>query len=577
MVQAERRVGRYDLLEVIGRGGAAVVYLAYQRDLDRRVALKELLAQHLADPNFAERFVEESRLAGAMSHSSIVTVHEFFEHDGVPYIAMEYLPRGSLRPYVGRLSIAQIAGMLESVLAGLSHGESQGIVHRDLKPENLLIAADGRVKIADFGVARAYNAAATRAVVTATGTTIGTPAYMAPEQALGETLTPATDLYSLGIVAWEMLTGTVPFESTDTPVSMLYRHVHEPVPHVSEVDPEVDERLAGWLDRLLAKRPADRFQSAEGAWEELEDVVIDLLGPRWRRDARLGTDPAEPDRRPLTPAQFETHRGENADAAATEVPAEAAASEVPAQAAASEVPAQAAASEVPPQAAASEVPAQAAATEVPAQAAATEEPREAAATEEPREADSPPPPVPASVGRTTILRPGRRHHPAEETAPTRDERPTRRRAVIAALVVATALAAGAGALVGALTSGGSSHRAGRTTTTRSTAALDRELAGVLQSLATARAGGLAQLHAAHTTSQLAAAATTIANAYQAAAGQIAALPGSPPSLQTTVADLAASYGALATAARAGNATGLRQASAQVASQEEQLRTHAGRL
>jgi serine/threonine protein kinase len=306
MVQAERRVGRYDVLEVIGRGGAAIVYLAYQRDLRRHVALKELLAQHLADPSFAERFVEESRLAGAMNHSSVVTVHEFFEHDEVPYIAMEHLPRGSLRPYVGRLSVAQIAGVLESVLAGLAYGARQGIVHRDLKPENLLVAADGRVKIADFGVARAYNAAAPRAVVTATGTTIGTPAYMAPEQALGEELTPATDLYSLGIVAWEMFTGAVPFESTGTPVAVLYRQVHEPVPPVREIDPDIDERLALWLDRMLAKRPDDRFPSADAAWDALEDIVIELLGPRWRREARLGTDPPAPDRHPLTPAEFDS-------------------------------------------------------------------------------------------------------------------------------------------------------------------------------------------------------------------------------------------------------------------------------
>ncbi|MGB8881320.1 MAG: serine/threonine-protein kinase, partial [Solirubrobacteraceae bacterium] len=306
MVQAERRVGRYDVLEVIGRGGAAIVYLAYQRDLRRHVALKELLSQHLADPSFAERFVEESRLAGAMNHSSIVTVHEFFEHDEVPYIAMEHMPRGSLRPYVGRLSVAQIAGVLEGVLAGLAYGARQGIVHRDLKPENLLVAADGRVKIADFGVARAYNAAAPRAVVTATGTTIGTPAYMAPEQALGEELTPATDLYSLGIVAWEMFTGAVPFESTGTPVAVLYRQVHEPVPPVREIDPDIDERLAVWLDRMLAKRPDGRFASADAAWEELEDIVIELLGPRWRREARLGTDPPAPDRHPLTPAEFES-------------------------------------------------------------------------------------------------------------------------------------------------------------------------------------------------------------------------------------------------------------------------------
>ena len=304
MPEVLRRVGRYDLLEVIGRGGAAVVYLADQRDLRRHVALKELAPYHAGDSTFAERFVAESRLAGAMNHAHVVTVHEFFEDGGVPYIAMEHVPHGSLRQYVGRLGLAQIAGVLEGVLAGLSHGEAHGIVHRDLKPENLLVSSDGRVKIADFGVARAYNKAATRLVVTVEGTTIGTPAYMSPEQALGTDLTPATDLYSLGVVAWELLTGSVPFEENDTPVAVLYRHVHEPVPSVRTVEPSVDEGVAAWLARMLAKRPEERFQSADAAWVELEDVILDLLGPRWRRQARLALEPGVRDEGTLTPAEF---------------------------------------------------------------------------------------------------------------------------------------------------------------------------------------------------------------------------------------------------------------------------------
>jgi serine/threonine protein kinase len=300
-----KRVGRFDLLEVIGRGGAAVVYVALQRDLQRHVALKELAPFHLADSSFAERFVAESRLAGSMNHANIVTVHEFFEDGSVPYIAMEYLPHGSLRQYIGRLSMAQIVGVLEGVLAGLAHGEAHQIVHRDLKPENLLVAVDGRVKIADFGVARAYSKATTRAVVTVAGTTIGTPAYMSPEQALGTDLTPATDLYSLGVVAWELLTGQVPFDETDTPVAVLYRHVHEPIPSVLSVAPDVDEDVAQWLEKMLAKRPEDRFQSADEAWVALEDVVLDLLGPRWRREARLTLDAESPGaRRTLTPASL---------------------------------------------------------------------------------------------------------------------------------------------------------------------------------------------------------------------------------------------------------------------------------
>jgi hypothetical protein len=300
-----KRVGRYDLLEVIGRGGAAVVYLARQTDLQRYVALKELAPFHAADDTFARRFVEEGRVAGAMNHANIVTVHEFFEDGGIPYIAMEYLPSGSLRQYIDKLSPAQIAGVLEGVLAGLSHGGGQGIVHRDLKPENLLIAVDGHVKIADFGVARALNNAATRNVVTVTGTTIGTPAYMSPEQALGSEVTPACDLYSVGVIAWELLAGHTPFGQTDTPVAVLYRQVHETIPAVRTVAPEVDERIEAWVSRLLEKDPAARYATPEDAWFELEDIVLDLLGPRWRRDARLAVDDTPTDgRAPLTPAPF---------------------------------------------------------------------------------------------------------------------------------------------------------------------------------------------------------------------------------------------------------------------------------
>ncbi len=302
-----RTIGRYELLEVIGRGGAAVVYLAQQRDLRRLVALKELAPVQAADSTFAARFVDESRVAGLLNHPNVVTVHEFFEADGVPFIAMEYLPQGSLRPYVGAVSLAQFAGVLEGVLAGLSHGQSHGIVHRDLKPENLLVTADGRVKIADFGVARALGEVITREVVTVAGTTIGTPAYMAPEQALGDPLTHATDLYSLGVVAYELLAGQLPFTDSATPVAVLYRHVHEPVPPINDLVPDVDPRLAEWLDRMLAKHPGHRFENADRAWEALEDVVLELLGPRWRREARLAVRgrPAA-GAAPLTPAAFET-------------------------------------------------------------------------------------------------------------------------------------------------------------------------------------------------------------------------------------------------------------------------------
>jgi serine/threonine protein kinase len=134
MPELVRTVGRYGILRELGRGGMAVVYLARQVDLDRLVALKELNTFQAADPSFARRFVRESRLAGSLVHPNVITVFDFFDHEGTPYIAMEYVARGSLRPYVGRMSLAQIGGVLEGMLAGLTEAEAHSIVHRDLKP-----------------------------------------------------------------------------------------------------------------------------------------------------------------------------------------------------------------------------------------------------------------------------------------------------------------------------------------------------------------------------------------------------------------------------------------------------------
>src|SRR5215213_10289980 len=141
MPDAVKTVGRYEIVRELGRGGMATVYLARQTDLDRFVALKELGTFHAADPSFAQRFVRESRVAGALSHPNIVTVHEYFEHDGTPYIAMEFVPGGTLRAHVPDMPLAVMAGVVEGVLAGLAHAEEYGIVHRDLKPENLMVTS----------------------------------------------------------------------------------------------------------------------------------------------------------------------------------------------------------------------------------------------------------------------------------------------------------------------------------------------------------------------------------------------------------------------------------------------------
>ena len=226
-------------------------------------------------------------MAGSLSHTNIVTVYDYLTHEGTPYIAMEYLARGSLRPYVGKLSLAQLGGVLEGLLAGLARAHAAGIVHRDLKPENLLVADDGRIKIADFGIATATDELQYATRITATGTTIGTPEYMAPEQAMGKEVGPATDLYSVGMIALELVTGRLPFAAGDSQIEVLMQQVKQPTPPARELDPRVDPEVSDWIERLVVKDPAQRTPSATQAWDELEEVLIARLGPRWRRAAAL--------------------------------------------------------------------------------------------------------------------------------------------------------------------------------------------------------------------------------------------------------------------------------------------------
>jgi Protein kinase domain len=284
-------VGRYEIVGELGRGGMATVYLARQQDLGRLAALKELGAFRSADPSFARRFLREAQLAGSLSDPNIVTVYDYFEANGAPYIAMEYLEHGSLRPHVGNMTLAQIGGVLQSMLAGLDAAERRAIVHRDLKPENLLVTGEGRVKIADFGIAKATNELRTTAL-TSTGVAVGTPNYMAPEQATAQAVGPWTDLYSVGMMAFEFFIGRPAFGDTDNALGVLLRQVNEEIPPVHELDPHVDVDLSSWVAKMVAKEPGERPRSAVVAWDELEDVLIALLGARWQRQARLPLDPA---------------------------------------------------------------------------------------------------------------------------------------------------------------------------------------------------------------------------------------------------------------------------------------------
>jgi predicted Ser/Thr protein kinase len=274
----------YDVIRELGRGGMAIVHLARQRDLGRLAALKELAGFNAGDPAFAERFLRESRVAGSLNHQNIVTVYEYFDDNGTPFIAMELIEGGSLRPLIGELSLPKVARVLEDLLAAVGYAGRNGIVHRDLKPENALITKDGRVKVADFGIAKA--AASGQQGLTSEGMTVGTPEYMSPEQAMARDVSPASDLYSVGCMTYEMLTGRLPFTESSQ-IALLMRHVNDPVPDVREVDPLIPESVALWVTRMTAKDADDRPADAAEAWESFEEAILEFVGALWRRDATL--------------------------------------------------------------------------------------------------------------------------------------------------------------------------------------------------------------------------------------------------------------------------------------------------
>ena len=249
-------MSNYELGEKIGQGGMGVVYRAHHLSLDRDVAVK-FIHQHLADDEEAvERFLREARLAAKINHPNVVQIYDTGQDDsGRPYIVMELLEGESLRQRLkrGPIPLADAVRISLEILDALTKAHSQGIVHRDIKPGNIFICADGESKLLDFGIAKALGGGS----LTGTGTLVGTPEYMSPEQAEGERVDARSDLYSLGIVLYEMVSGVAPFKA-DTPVSVLHMQVHKPAPPV----PGQGSALSGVITRALAKNPADRPQTA---------------------------------------------------------------------------------------------------------------------------------------------------------------------------------------------------------------------------------------------------------------------------------------------------------------------------
>ncbi|MBA2534953.1 MAG: serine/threonine protein kinase, partial [Rubrobacter sp.] len=267
--------GRYELRTLTGSGGMADVFLAYDRVLDRDVALKLLKDRYARDEEFVERFRREAKSAASLANRHIVPVFDRGEtEDGTYYIAMEYVPGGDLGDLikdVGRLPPRRTLEIALQVAEALGTAHERGVVHRDIKPRNILITRSGHVKVADFGIARAAEAT----TISHPGDILGSVKYMSPEQAAGEPVGPASDLYSLGVVLYEMLTGGVPFEVV-TPEDVPAEQAKGPPRPPSETNPEVSEALDAAVAGLLATDPAARHGSAAGLIADLRRVRYGL-------------------------------------------------------------------------------------------------------------------------------------------------------------------------------------------------------------------------------------------------------------------------------------------------------------
>ncbi len=291
------REDRYVRKRTIGSGGMAEVYLAHDEVLDRDVALKVLRSQYADDERLVERFRREARNAASLSHPNIVAVHDRGEtEDGAYYIVMEYMPGGTLKDRIekeGPLPPAVATTLGLQIARALEAAHRRGIIHRDIKPQNVLLTEEGEAKVADFGIARA----ASSATVTKTGSVMGTAHYLSPEQVLGQPASPKSDLYSLGVVLYEMLTGELPYDA-ETSMGIAMKHVSGELRPPKEVNPNVPEGINAIAMRLLARDPEERYGSAAEVVEALERVgrqetpVVGAGGPQAGVPMGSSTPPA---------------------------------------------------------------------------------------------------------------------------------------------------------------------------------------------------------------------------------------------------------------------------------------------
>lgn len=256
--------------ELLGQGGMARVYRGKQEKLDRYVAIKVLPPYYAADPAFVERFKLEARAMARLSHPNIVTVHDTGEGDGRLYIIMEYVSGGTLRERMtAGMPLRDVTRIIHEIAGALSYAHAQGIVHRDVKPVNVLMDTTGRAVLSDFGIAKVLQ---TSAALTRAGAGVGTPEYMSPEQCRGGAVDHRADIYALGVMLYELLTGRTPFVA-DNYTALAHAHIYEPVPPPVRFNPRISPAVQSVVLKALEKNPADRFSQATELAQALEQAV----------------------------------------------------------------------------------------------------------------------------------------------------------------------------------------------------------------------------------------------------------------------------------------------------------------
>lgn len=296
-----KQFGTYRIISSFGEGGMATVYKAYQASMDRHVALKVLPRFHSADPEFLGRFEQEAKALAELQHPHILPVYDFGESEGYTYFVMPLMRVGNLAELLGdrQLPLEKIHQIISQVGSALEFAHSRGFIHRDVKPSNILLDESGNCTLMDFGIAKIIEGSKE---FTRTGGILGTPVYMSPEQGSGQKIDSKSDIYSLGIILYEMVTGRPPFDA-ETPVAVIFKHVHDPLPPPSSFKSDLSDEVESVILKSLAKNPEDRYKNVREMVDALSQAVtismhkeqtkVDL--PQTVKEYFPGTTQVDPD------------------------------------------------------------------------------------------------------------------------------------------------------------------------------------------------------------------------------------------------------------------------------------------